>query len=397
MNFTGLPKLANLFPTQENILPIYSAIKDYLPRDRFRQFTYSWIFNNLIVGPQKRRGIERTHGISLPGVINISPTLRCNLHCLGCYASSYVRSAEMSAEQIEWILSEAKELGIRFIGILGGEPLLRKDLFPVFERHKDVAFRISTNGTLLDPSIVESLKRAGNVVLFFSLEGFKSETDHWRGEGVFHKIEQNMLLLKGERILFGFSALVHAQNKDLVVSREFLDLMENLGNRFGLYFPYGPVGEDQYFQMVLNEEEVGECFEKLASLERDYAMLLISEGYVNSQRSRRYFLNQGCRAGLSVHITPEGNVEPCNGIQFYTDNVFQRGLREIFASPFYKDISSCVIQEGDRCIVIREPAKILQIVERHRAKESNKKSLSTLCRYARVFSNARTCELTGGV
>jgi len=284
------------------------------------------------------------------------------------------------------IILEAKKLGIFFIDILGGEPLLRKDIFPLFERHKEVAFRISTNGTLIDSDILDSLKRAGNVVLFFSLEGFEKETDFWRGKGVFQQIQKNMSLLNQEKILFGFSALLHAGNKDTLISEKFLDLMENLGNKFGFYFHYGPVGENAYYELVIDEEELNRSFEKLESIEPNYSILLIKEGYHNPKKSFNYFLNQGCMAGFTMHITPEGYVEPCNGIQFYTDNIFEKDLKEIFKSPFYREIFSSVQKKGGCCIAVYEPLQVLEIVKKHKAKASNKSSFSSLRRYTEIFS-----------
>jgi len=376
----------------ENITNLYLDIKDYLPQRRFRQFRKAWVLNNLIKGPKKRRDFQKKYGYFLPGVINISPTEKCNLRCLGCYSSSYIRRKDMAIDKMEKIILEAKKLGIFFIGILGGEPLLRKDVFPLFERNKEVAFRVSTNGTLVDSDILNSLKRAGNVVLFFSLEGFEQETDFWRGKGVFQKIQKNMLLLKQNKILFGFSALLHSRNRDILISEDFLDLMENLGNKFGIYFPYGPVGENQYYELVIDEEELKRSFEKLESFEPNYSMLILNkEGFYKPKKALNYSLNQGCQAGLSIHIIPEGHVEPCNGIQFYTENIFEKSLDRILKSPFYREIFSAVQRNERRCLAIHEPLQVLEIVEKHKAKASNKNSFSNLCRYAQIMSQKPLC------
>lgn len=381
----------NKFFVHENISRLYSDIKKYLPKERFRQFIKAWGVNNLIIGPRKRRHFKKKFGCDLPGVINISPTNKCNLRCRGCYASSYNWKEEMEIDKIKEIIQEAKNLGIFIIGVLGGEPLLRKDIFSLFEKHKEIAFRVSTNGTLIDSDILDSLKRAGNVILFISLEGFEKETDSWRGQGVFKQIQKNMSLLQRERILFGFSALLHAQNKDILISEKFLDMMEKLGNKFGIYFPYGPVGENPHYELVIDEEELRDHFEKLESIEPNYSIILIKEGYCNPKMPSNYFLNQGCRAGLSVHITAEGNVEPCNGIQFYTDNVFDKGLKEIFTSPFYREIFSSVQKNGRRCMAIYEPHQILEIVKRYQAKESNKNSFCSITRYVQILSQRHSC------
>jgi MoaA/NifB/PqqE/SkfB family radical SAM enzyme len=365
---------------------LYASVKNYLPRERFKELMNAWFVNNLIKGPKKRKKFQKENSYTLPGTISLSPSHKCNLRCRGCYASSYNQNAEMKTEEIEKIIQEANDLGIFLINILGGEPFLRKDLFSLFEKHKDVAFRISTNGTLLDSDILDSLKRAGNVVVFFSLEGLEQETDSWRGKGIFEQIKENMSLLKEERLLFGFSALLHDENKDILISEKFLDYMNKLGTRLGVYFPYGPVGENHYYELVIEENELKSCFEKLEATETHYSMLLFKEGYRSPKKPQNHVLNQGCRAGYAVHITPEGYVEPCNGIQFYTDNIFDVGLKEIFKSPFYREIFSVAQENEGRCIAIYRPIQVLEIIEKHGAKGSNEKSFHSITQYIQHLS-----------
>ena len=69
-------------------------------------------------------------GLHVPPVLVISVTSKCNLHCEGCYHQA-LRSqsdAEMSDERIEKLVDEAKELGISFIVLAGGEPLMRANI-----------------------------------------------------------------------------------------------------------------------------------------------------------------------------------------------------------------------------------------------------------------------------
>ena len=43
----------------------------------------------------------------------------------------------------------------------------------------------------IDEEIIEGLKKNGNVVTFFSIEGYEPDTDHWRGKGVFKSITES--------------------------------------------------------------------------------------------------------------------------------------------------------------------------------------------------------------
>ncbi len=381
-------RYAQKFFAHARIHDLYKDIRSYLPRRRRREFMRAWIINNLIVGPHKRARFERKLGCVLPSLINISPSQKCNLSCLGCYAADYSRHAEMSTQQVARIVAQVKELGIHMIGFLGGEPLLRKDLFDVIEKNKDVAFRISTNGTIINSEIIERLKRCGNVVLFLSLEGFDGETDEWRGSGVYARIMTTMAILRQERILFGFSALVHKKNRDAIVSEKFINAMQDAGCRFGIFFPYGPAGSRARYDLRLSEEEIDAVYDDITAMEGGYVMLLRKEGYFPRDPAKNSPADQGCRAGVSVHITPEGFVEPCNGLQFYTENVFEKDIREIFQSPFYHDIFSCVQQHGKRCISMFRPEEVLRIIKKHGARGSHQYAIPTYTDYAEMGAPA---------
>ena len=80
---------------------------------------------------KKRRATEDA-GEHIPPFLIASITSQCNLHCAGCYSrcnNATVDTApvqQLSAEEWLRIFDEADELGISFILLAGGEPLLRR-------------------------------------------------------------------------------------------------------------------------------------------------------------------------------------------------------------------------------------------------------------------------------
>ena len=83
----------------------------------------------------------------------ISPTMRCNLNCYGCYAWEYDKGEELETDLVHRILNEAREMGIYFITVSGGEPFIRRDLLDIFAAHDDLYFQVYTNGTFIDHSL----------------------------------------------------------------------------------------------------------------------------------------------------------------------------------------------------------------------------------------------------
>ncbi|MBA7669990.1 GTP 3',8-cyclase [subsurface metagenome] len=184
----------------------------------------------------------RSEGLAAPQAYLISPTMRCNLRCAGCYASNYSKKDDLEFEVIDRILTEGEELGAFWVTILGGEPFIRQDMWEIYKRHSDVFFQIYTNGTLVDKEVSRKLAELGNVLVNFSLEGFEEETDARRGKGVFQKIMQGMDNLREVGVPFGFSSMVTRQNVDTIISDEFNDMLIEKGCLIGWHFLYIPVG-----------------------------------------------------------------------------------------------------------------------------------------------------------
>lgn len=377
--------------SEPQFVEFFDELVRYLPFRRRNQFLHSWVTNYVVRSERSLCEVSGGNGRPAPRMLNVSPTHRCNLRCTGCYAADYVPNREMTAEQFDFIVREAKALGISFIGLLGGEPLLRRDLFPVILQHQNMAFRISTNGTLVNDQVVEFLQRSGNTVLFFSLEGLETETDAWRGKGVYGRLRAAMNRLRSERILFGFSALLHTGNHETVASDAFVGEMREAGARIGLFFPYGPAGVKPPFHLVLSEEDLSRIYARLRILEARYRMLFVMEDHVTPEGAPRYFLEQGCTAGSTVHITPEGDVEPCNAIQFHTANVFHGGLRRALDDAFYREVAACASCHSNSCVAIRHPEDVLSLVRRFGARQSNSNALASLCE--RVEWRRSACRL----
>ena len=96
--------------------------------------------------------------------LRISITNRCNVKCFYCHHDGIVpQDYEMTPEEIERIVTVAKELGIEKIRLSGGEPLVRDDIVDMVSRIANVGFRdisLTTNGILLE-KYAEKLHDAG--------------------------------------------------------------------------------------------------------------------------------------------------------------------------------------------------------------------------------------------
>ena len=205
-------------------------------------FINAFVVNALLRGSQKRRTFSQRRDMRTPFTVLVSPTMRCNLHCEGCYASEYSHQSDMSAQLFQRIVDEAAEMGVYLITVLGGEPFMRADLLDVAAANPDTYFQVFSNGTLVRPEQVARIAQLGNVALMLSIEGDEATTDARRGPGTYLKLLRTMELLKEHGVLFGYSATVTRKNWETLLSDAFVDPLVARGAAISWHFLYMPVG-----------------------------------------------------------------------------------------------------------------------------------------------------------
>lgn len=93
-------------------------------------------------------------------VLYINPADGCNLHCKHCWVNEGSTSGEiLTLEQWKLLLMQAKELGCSYIKLTGGEPLLYRDIVPLYRFISEVFHQvvIETNGTLEPEGLWDAL------------------------------------------------------------------------------------------------------------------------------------------------------------------------------------------------------------------------------------------------
>ncbi|MDY6853810.1 MAG: radical SAM protein [Thermodesulfobacteriota bacterium] len=117
-------------------------------------------------------------------------THSCNLQCSHCgLAAGKSKSDELDTKGALTILENISESDTRFLMLLGGEPLMRKDFVEIAgfasERFE---VGVCTNGVLIDKRYAKDMKDAGIWLVGISLDGATKEThDSIRGKGTYEK------------------------------------------------------------------------------------------------------------------------------------------------------------------------------------------------------------------
>jgi MoaA/NifB/PqqE/SkfB family radical SAM enzyme len=324
-------KIRTLFEEGNPALEVAKRIiRQSHPHHRKRAIR-TFVINQLLVGSNKRKEFSEREGFYPPGFFLMSPTMKCNLRCQGCYAASYSQEEELSFEVIDRIIKEANEMGMYYVCISGGEPFLREDIFDIFKKHKNTAFMVYTNGTLIDEGIAQRLLEVGNVLTCLSVEGFEAETDGRRGKGTFAKVMKAMDTLRKKGVLFAFSTTLTRKNAEVVTSNEFIDMLIEKGCVVGWYFLYTPVGHQPDWNLVPTPQQRALLLRREQEI-RDTRPILLASFFIDGTSvggciaaGRRYF-----------HINNKGDVEPCVFTHFAVDNVKEKSLREVLDSSFFR-------------------------------------------------------------
>lgn len=120
-------------------------------------------------------------GIPIHGAFEL--TGRCNFNCRMCYVHENknieaMKQKELSTAQWLDIAKAAREKGMLFLLLTGGEVMMRQDFMELYTALSQMGFRIviNTNGSLLDPQVIELFKKYPPGRVNVSLYGADEDT-----------------------------------------------------------------------------------------------------------------------------------------------------------------------------------------------------------------------------
>ena len=292
------------------------------------------------VASRKRRNAEE-NGEHIPPFLIASITSQCNLHCAGCYSRcnhatvDTVPVKQLTAEEWLRIFSEADNLGISFILLAGGEPMLRRDILEAAGKKPEILFPIFTNGTFMDGKYFDLFNKCRNLLPIMSIEGEKVLTDARRGTGIYDRLIGNMDELKKRGLIFGASITVTRENIREVSSDIFLKKLSDRGCKAVIFVEFVPV-TDEGRELAPTDGEREYLAAEIDRLRLDHPeMVYIS--FPGDEKS-----SGGCvAAGRGFfHINSHGGAEPCPFSPYSDINVRDTSLKEALNSPLFQALQN---------------------------------------------------------
>ncbi|MCD6570080.1 MAG: radical SAM protein [Deltaproteobacteria bacterium] len=321
----------------------------------------------------KSNKLQEKYDFTAPYSILISPTMRCNLRCKGCYAQNYARDDDLSLEIIDSIITQGKSLGTYLYTILGGEPFIRfDDIYKVASKHNDCLFQVFTNGTLITEKIAEKIGKLNNVIVVFSVNGNKEEMEYIRGPGVYEKILTSMERLNRRNLMFGMSLVLTSRNYEQMMRESFYKSWQDRGVMYAWNFLFMPVTKDADLSLMPTPEQRIRYGEFVKTY-REKNPLFIMDFWSDAPAVH------GCIAGgrRFIHINHKGDIEPCIFAHFATHNIKEHTLLEALKSPFFSAIRQHSPHTDNLlrpCMIIDNPQVLRDVCKRHNARPTDEGS-----------------------
>lgn len=304
-----------------------------------RRVSFSYLFFFLKIMLYQRKAIKlRSYwgkkGIHVPPLMIASVTKRCNLKCRGCYAqvNTLLNSAEIKKERWLTIIKEARDLGVSFVILAGGEPLIRPELLDITRKFPEIVFLVFTNAQLINKDIIGNFKKQKNLLPMISIEGPRAETNRRRGQGVYEKIQEVISGLNSKGIPFGVSVTVTNDNFNTLTGESFVRYF--IDNRCKIFFflEYVPVEKGTEY-LVIDNGKREKLLNLMSEFESRYPGLFIT--FPGNEEKFGGCLSAG--RGF-IHISPEGNLEPCPVAPYSDSNLNDVSLKDALKSNLLRVI-----------------------------------------------------------
>ena len=307
-------------------------------------------------------------GIYFPPFLHLSIINSCNLRCQGCWADVDAPTESIDLEAMDRLIRDARKHGNTLFGMLGGEPLMHPQLFEMLAAFPDCYFQVFTNAQFITEKVAAEMRRLGNVTPLISIEGLEVVSDERRGKKeVFNKTMRGLENCLKAGLLTGVATSLCQSNINELLQERWLDELIRRGVHYVWYYTYRPVGPRPAPELCLQPEQ-HLAIRKFVVEMRTRKPIIIVDAYYNHRGQALCPM----ATGLSHHISPRGEVEPCPVIQFAAENIRDHpSIYELLThSAFLQDFRETVTRSTRGCIVLERPDLLKELVLRHKARDT---------------------------
>ncbi len=279
-------------------------------------------------------------------------TFECESNCVHCTSAGKLAAAdELDNAAAMKIVDEVYDFGASFLGITGGQPFLRKDLFQVLDyaTKKGLSTSIITDGRLLDEEVFQKIVK-NQTKISVSIDGGKKTNNVIRGKGAYAAAVAAIKKFSKEKLLnclvYTFANAGEVTNVNEADMRHVLDLAKKYDARWVVFHGMIPYSNNK---VALRADPSPAQYEwlcnKLYDLTQEYKgtpginIYIPFYARVAEQRGMpdfdnwysNFFLGR-CFFGKFMSVAENGDAIPCSYNDFYRlGNVKDKSLKQIWA------------------------------------------------------------------
>jgi MoaA/NifB/PqqE/SkfB family radical SAM enzyme len=307
-------------------------------------------------------------GEFFPPFLYLSILNSCNLRCQGCWVDVAADRVQIDLETLNRTIADAKAHGNAFFGILGGEPFMHPELLDLLAAHPDCYFQVFTNGQFITEKVAKRLRQIGNATPLISIEGREITSDERRGnKQVYERTLRGLRACLKEGLLTGVATSVCQTNIGELCTEQWLRELIDFGVHYVWFHTYRPVGPKMNPQLALSPQQLVRVRRFVVEM-RAKMPIGIVDAYYDGKGEALCPMS----TGISHHVNPRGDIEPCPIIQFATENIRDpRGVFETMRdSEFLKDFRELSAQHTRGCVVLERPDLVKDLVVKHGARDT---------------------------
>jgi MoaA/NifB/PqqE/SkfB family radical SAM enzyme len=248
-------------------------------------------------------------------------------------------------------IKELGEMGVVWLGLTGGEPLLNKDIVEIIDKtDKNIAIKLFTTGYRLTKQQAIDLKKAGLSYVSVSLDS-QIEEEHDRNRryrGAFRDALRSIEIFLESGIHTSVSSVLTREmmSRDKIIG--FMDFLEKLKVHEAWLSEVKPSSEIYWNEdQVIRDEEISMLLDLQDEYNRKNKMTF---NYLGHFENKKYF---GCNAGNKmIYIDAFGEVSPCVFTPMTFGNISGKPLNEIYNAmrDHFRAGSTCFINKNYQTI-----------------------------------------------
>jgi MoaA/NifB/PqqE/SkfB family radical SAM enzyme len=329
------------------------------------KFLWNFGVKGMLSVEKFKRRIKR--GEYFPPFLYLSIINSCNLRCQGCWVDVEEKDF-IDLDALDRTITDARKHGNAFFGILGGEPFMHPQLLDLLAAHGDCYFQLFTNGQFITEKVAKRLREIGNATPLISIEGREITSDERRGKkDVFNKTMRGLEHCLRARLLTGVATSVCQSNIEELLTEKWLRELIKHGAHYVWYHTYRPVGPKMNPQLALRPDQLTRVRKFVVEMRAKMPIAIIDAYYDHDGQALCPMAT-----GISHHISPRGDIEPCPIIQFATETIRDsRGIFETMRdSAFLRDFRELSAKATRGCVVLERPDLVKELVTRHGARDT---------------------------